>query len=65
MLELHDLEVLFSEEESAALLLCLVDDDHGAVDRAFRVVAALQFFVVLSIELITPPLLHTGAVICY
>lgn len=45
------------EDQRVDVLLCLVDDDDRAVDGTVRVVAPLEFFIVLSIQLITPTLL--------
>lgn len=45
------------------ILLCFVYDNHGAVDRTVGVVAALQFFVVLTVQFVTPSLFWPNAII--
>lgn len=45
------------------ILLCLVDDDHGAVNRTVSVIAPLEFFIVLSIQFVTPTLFWSSTFI--
>lgn len=45
------------------ILLCLIYDDDGAVDRTVRVVAPLDFFVVLSVQFIAPTLFWSRTII--
>lgn len=49
--------------QTVDILLCLIYDDDGAVDRTVRVVAPLDFFVVLSVQFVTPTLFWSRTII--
>lgn len=49
--------------QTVDILLCLIYDDDGAVDRTVRVVATLDFFVVLSVQFVTPTLFWSRTIV--
>lgn len=50
-------------ERIVDILLRLVDDNHRAVNRTVSVVTPLEFFIVLSIQFITPTLFWSSTII--
>lgn len=45
------------------LLLCLVDNNDRAVNWTLPVILSLDLLIVLTVELVTPPLLYPHTVI--